>query len=214
MTGCDLLNGTLRRRLRRPGRLSPFRRWPAWVPDHEAARLYRGAPVYAAAGDIKTGYETAVTGTGGITSLATSATWVAGYEWFVIDNGTLKPTGCQVQGKIRVGTTPTINTEIRIYAVPSYDGTLWPDVFDGTPSAETLTSVGVGSGFLKLCAVLQVDATTSDRDYPYFFDLATVFPSMPKKVAIWVTHNTGVNLNATAAEHTYAYQQTYLNVAA
>ena len=203
-----------RRRLIRPARLSPFRHWrPDRLSDWERAEAFRACPRYHAAGDIKTAYTAATSGTGGVTSLATSATWVAGYEWFVIDFSTGKETGCQVQGKVRVGTTPTVNTEIRIYAVPSYDGTLWPDVFDGTPSAETLTSVGVGSGFLKLCAVLQVDATTSDRDYPYYFDLATVFPAMPKKVAIWVTHNTGVSLNATAAEHTYAYQPTYLNVA-
>lgn len=213
----DLVNGRLIRRRRRIGRpvsVGPFDFWrPETLADWEIALARRSTPVYHATGDIKTQYSTPTTGTGGINSLASSSTWVAGYEWFVVDFSTGKETGCQVQGIITVGTTPTVNTEIRIYAVQSYDGTTWPDVFDGTASAETLTSVGVGTGFLKLCAVLQVDATTSDRAYPYYFDLATVFPSMPKKVAIFVTHNTGVNLNATAGNQTYAYQPTYLNVA-
>lgn len=158
--------------------------------------------------DIKLAYGTAITGTGGVTSLATSSTWVAGYEWFICDNTTGTPTNPLdriIQGAITVGTTPTTNTEIRIYAVGSYDGTTWPDVFDGTPSAETVTSEGVRDSFAKLAAVLRVDSATSNRVYPFLFSLSSLFGGvMPKKVAIFVTHNTGVNLNSTAGNHTYA----------
>jgi hypothetical protein len=162
---------------------------------------------------IKLAYGSPTTGNGGITSLATSSTWTAGYEWFVIDNTTDLMLDYHVQGVIRVGTTPTINTEIRLYAVASYDGTTWPDVFDGTPSAETVTSAGVRDGFARPAASLYVDSTTTDRDYPFFFSLADVFGgAVPKKVAIFVAHNTGVNLNATGAQHTYAYQGVYENV--
>jgi len=51
---------------------------------------------------------------------------------------------------VRVGTSPTANTEIRIYTLASYDGSTYPDVFDGTPSAETVTSAGVRDSFMKL----------------------------------------------------------------
>lgn len=149
-------------------------------------------------------YGTAVTGTGGITSLATSSTWTAGYEWYIIDNSTDRAPKREQSGKIRVGTTPTINTEIRIYAIASYDGTTWPDVFDGTASAETVTSEGVRDGFAKLAAVMRVDATTSDRDYPFEFEISSLFRFIPNKVAIFVVHNTGVNLNSTGSNHTYA----------
>lgn len=159
---------------------------------------------------IKLEYGTAVTGTGGITSLATSSTWVAGYEWFVIDNTTDKSLNREISGKVRVGTTPTINTEIRIYLVASYDGTTWPDAFDGTPSAETVTSAGVRDGFARLAASMAVDATTSDRDYYFEFDVASFFGGIvPKKVVTFVAHNTGVNLNSTAGNHTYADQPVY-----
>ena len=159
---------------------------------------------------IKTAYGTTATGTGGITSLATSSTWLAGYEWFVIDNTSELALDYGVEGKIRVGTSPTAGTEIRIYLIASFDGTTWPDVFDGTPSAETVTSVGVRDGFAKLAAVLDVDATTSDRDYPYSFSVADKFGGVvPKKVAVFITHNTGANLNSTGANHTYGYTSEY-----
>jgi hypothetical protein len=151
-------------------------------------------------------YPTPTSGSGGIHSLATSSTWTAGYEWFVIDNTTEKALDYFVQGVVRVGTSPTASTEIRLYLVASYDGSTWPDVFDGTPSAETVTSAGVRDSFAKLAALLQVDATTSDRDYPFAYSVAAFFNGvMPKKVAVFVAHNTGVNLNSTSGNQTYNY---------
>ncbi len=162
--------------------------------------------------NVKLAYGTAVTGTGGINSLATSSTWLAGYEWFIIDNTTELAEDYFVDLVIRVGTTPTVNTEIRVYVAGSYDGSTYPDVFDGTPSAETVTSVGVRDSFLKLAGVGVVDATTSDRDFPIQFNLSSVYPTMPKKVLIFVTHNTGVNLNSTAGNQKYAYSPIYRTV--
>lgn len=162
--------------------------------------------------NVKLAYGTAVTGTGGINSLATSSTWLAGYEWFIIDNTTELAEDYFVDLVIRVGTTPTVNTEIRVYVAGSYDGSTYPDVFDGTSSAETVTSVGVRDSFLKLAGVGVVDATTSDRDFPIQFNLSSVYPTMPKKVLIFVTHNTGVNLNSTAGNQKYAYSPIYRTV--
>ncbi len=150
-------------------------------------------------------YPTPTSGTGGIHSLASSSNWTAGYEWFVIDNTTEKAIDYFVDLVVRVGTTPTANTEIRIYTLASYDGSTYPDVFDGTPSAETVTSAGVRDSFMKLAGVGVVDATTSDRDYPVQFNLSSVYPTMPKKVLIFATHNTGVNLNSTSTNQKYAY---------
>jgi hypothetical protein len=115
---------------------------------------------------------------------------------------------------VTVGTTPTASTEIRLYLVGSFDGTTWPDVFDGTLSAETVTSAGVRDGFAKLAAALQVDATTSDRPYPFDFSVAQFFGGLvPKKVACFVSHNTGVNLNATAGNHAWNAQPVYVTAA-
>jgi hypothetical protein len=169
------------------------------------------------ANNINLAYGTLISGNGGVTSLASSSTWLAGYEWFLIDNTAASPAGLMldwnIAGQITVGTTPTINTEIRIYAVGSPDGTNWPDVFDGTPSAETITAAGVATGFLKLGAVCQVDSTTSNRAYPFQFGLRQTFGGvLPAKAVIFVTHNTGVALNATAGNHLYYAQPEYATI--
>ena len=163
--------------------------------------------------DRKTAYGTATSGTGGINSLATSSTWLAGYEWFVIDNTTEKALDYFVDLVIRVGTTPTASTEIRVYLLASYDGSTYPDVFDGTGSAETVTSAGVRDSFMKYAGTGVVDATTSDRDYPIQFNLTSFYPKLPKKVIVFVTHNTGVNLNSTAGNQKYAYSPIYETIA-
>ena len=138
--------------------------------------------------------------TNAIASLGTSSTFVAGYESATFDNSSTLYDEVFVSGKVTVGTTPTINTSINIYVVApiDVDGGTWPDVFDGTTSAETITSVGVGQGFLKLLVSLTVDATTSDRAYPYCAPVSPLFGGVvPKKFVLFTTHNTGVNLNST-----------------
>ncbi|MFO0801463.1 MAG: hypothetical protein U0804_28695 [Gemmataceae bacterium] len=151
-------------------------------------------------------YQTGTSSSGGLTSLASSSTFLAGYEWFVVDNTTELALDYQIQGNITVGTTPTANTEIRLYVVASFDGSTWPDVFDGTASAETVTNAGVMSGFMVLAKVIQVTATTSNVAMPFSFTVASLFGgTVPKKFVVYVAHNTGVNLNATAGNHTYLY---------
>ncbi len=164
---------------------------------------------------VKQAWGSTTSGNSGPESLATSATFVAGYEWFKVDLDAMSEVlDVRHDGKIRVGTTPTINTEIRIYLVASNDDSNWPDVFDGTPSAETVTSEGVRDSFAKLAAILRVDATTSDRDYPYEFNAAAVFGgSLPKAYTVFVVHNTGANLNSTGTNHTYRYTPNYITVA-
>lgn len=168
-----------------------------------------------AVGDINPVYGSTTSGSGGLTSLATSSSWTAGYEWFKVDvdGMTPIPTSVRHDGKIRVGTSPTANTEIRIYLVASNNDTDWPDVFDGTASAETVTSEGVRDGFAKWAATLRCDSTTSSRDYPYEFDAAQVFGgTLPKAYVVFVAHNTGVNLSSTAGDHTYRYTPQYPRV--
>ncbi len=149
-----------------------------------------------------------------LASLATSSTWVAGAESNEVDNTTNKYLDYLLAGKVRVGTTPTSGTEIRVYVVGILDDTTWPDVFDGTGSAETATSVGVRDGFAKLAAVMRCDATTSARDYPFGpVSVAQLFGgSVPKKFVVFITHNTGVNLNSTGGNHFVAVTPIYATV--
>jgi hypothetical protein len=140
-------------------------------------------------------------------NVASSSTFVAGVESGVIDNTSNKYVDAMVGGTWTCGTTPTINTQVLIYVGSVRDDTpTYPDVFDGTSSAETLTSAGVGSGFLKLAAVLTVDATTSNRVYDCVFSVAQLFGGvMPLKWFLFITHNTAVNSNSTSGNHVWKY---------
>lgn len=164
---------------------------------------------------VKIEYAASATVTISPASLATSATWVAGVESDFIDNTTNKYLDYLLAGKITVGTTPTINTEIRVYVVALANDSTWPDVFDGTASAETVTSAGVRDGFAKLAAIMAVDATTSDRSYPFGpVSVASLFGgAMPKKFVVFIVHNTGVNLNSTGGNHVVDVTPVYQTVA-
>lgn len=165
--------------------------------------------------DVKTAYGSSSALTISPASLATSSTWLAGVESDAVSNTTNLYLDYLLAGKITVGTTPTINTEIRVYVVGTHDDTpTWPDVLDGTASAETITSAGVRDGFAKLAATMAVDATTSDRSYPFGpVSVASLFGGvMPKQFVVFVAHNTGVNLNSTAGNHVVSVTPVYQTV--
>lgn len=142
-------------------------------------------------------------------NVASSATFVAGVESGVYDNTTNKDVDVLISGVWTCGTTPTANTQVQIYVIAVRDDTpTYPDVFDGTSSAETATSAGVLSGFAKLGAILNVDSTTSNRAYDCGpFSVASLFGGvMPSKFVLFITHNTGVNSNTTAGNHVWKAQ--------
>lgn len=144
-----------------------------------------------------------------VASTATSTTFVAGRESSEIDNTTNKYMDALVQGFVTVGTTPTANTQILVYVwgADTSLATTPIDVLDGTDSTETLTNVGVLYSALKLGAVITVTAATSDIDYAFApFSVASRFGGvMPKFWGLYVTHNTGVNLNATGGNHAFSF---------
>lgn len=157
---------------------------------------------------VTVNYAASATITCSVASLASSSTFVAGQEGTAVDNATNKYDDALLSGQVTVGTTPTINTQILIYVFSALDDTpTWPDVMDGTDSAETLTSVGVGAGFLKLATALTVDSTTSNRAYAFGqISVAALFGGvLPRNWSVFVTHNTGVALNATGGNHFFKY---------
>lgn len=135
-----------------------------------------------------------------LTSLATSSTWLTGRQSTAVDNTTNKYLDYLLAGFIKVG-TPAISTgEIRVYVVALENDSTWPDVFGASDAGVSILSAGMGSGYLKLAAVMSVDSTTASRIY-YFgpVSVASLFGgAVPKKWVAFVTHNTGANLDATA----------------
>lgn len=145
-------------------------------------------------------------------NVASSATFVAGVESDVISNLSNLFADVLVSGLWTCGTTPTANTQVQVwvYALTSDNlvSTLgYPDVLDGTSSAETWTSAQILAAAMKPAGAMLVDSTTSNRTY-YFapFSVAALFGGrMPTRWGIYISHNTGVNSNSTAGNHVWSY---------
>ena len=141
-------------------------------------------------------------------SLATSSTRTAGVESDVISNASNLYVDALVAGKITTGTSPTVNKQIDIWVYAQLDDTpSYPDVIDGTASAETITSENVRNSAMRLAASITVDAT-SDR--PYYvapFSVAALFGGvLPQRWGLFIAHDTAVNLNSTSGNHAFSYQ--------
>jgi hypothetical protein len=158
-------------------------------------------------------YDAAFTVTCGVASLASDTNLLAGRESAEIDNGTNGYADLLLSGFITAGTSPTASRSIEIWAVASRDDTDWPDVFDGTDSAET---IGSSANKQNLCKFLASIPTTNTSDQRYSFSgisVAAAFGGrLPRKFVLFVTHNTGVALNATAGNHLFRMQPIYAQI--
>lgn len=127
----------------------------------------------------------------GLDELASSTTYVAGWESPIIDNSSNLYDDIFVSGKITVGdTSVTAGTQIRVYAVGMLDDSNWPAPFDGTASAETVdASVFPFHG--KLGAVISIDDVENKVYYFGPFSLANLFGGVcPAKCCLFITHAT------------------------
>lgn len=161
---------------------------------------------------IEYGSSSAVTITLG--SLAQSSTLTAGRESTAIDNTSNKYLDYLLAGKIRTGGTATASTRIQICVVAMMDDSTWPDVFDGTDSAETITNINMKNCIARIAADITIAATTA-TDYPFGpCSVAALFGGvMPKKFVVFVTHNTGGNLDSTNGNHTIYVTPVYATIA-
>jgi len=155
-----------------------------------------------ATGDIKLAYAASSPVTITLASLATDANLLTGRESGEVVNTTDLYTDYLLSGFITTGTTPTTAREIRVYVVGLMEDATYPDVFDGTDSAETVSGVGTRD---SICSYARIIPTIATSNLAYYFgpvSVASVFGGvMPKKFVVFVTHNTGVNLNATTGNH-------------
>jgi len=157
-------------------------------------------------------YGSKTTLTAAVASLASDTNLLAGIESSVIDNTTDGFDDILLSGKTTTGTSPTAARQIEVWAV-AWDGANWPDVFDGTTSAETITSSDIKNAICKPVAILATN-NTSDRTYHYSgVSARAVFGGeLPSKFVLFIVHNTGVNLNSTAGNHEFSYVGIYPQV--
>jgi hypothetical protein len=145
-----------------------------------------------------------------LASLASDTNLLAGQESSAVDNTVDGRRDYWVSGKVTTGTSPTASRSIQVWAVGSWDGTNWPDVFDGTNSAETISSANHKNAICRFVAEM---STSSSSDITYHFGpvlMSSVFGGdIPPKFVLFITHNTAVNLNATAGNHQIRVQPVY-----
>lgn len=167
-----------------------------------------------AAGDIKTEYAATTAITITLASLATSSTLLVGRESTLVDNTSTKYLDQLVGGQVMTGTSPTAGT-IEVWVAAQFDDAgVWPDVFDGTDSAETCTSADIKQSGLRLLGSVAT-SSTSNVAYPFAkTSIASLFGGVvPKKWTLFVTHNTAVNLNSTGGNHFFYAEGSYASSA-
>ena len=161
--------------------------------------------------DFKIAYASSAAYTITLASLATSSDFTAGRESSAVDNTSNKYLDYLVGGKITTGTSPTSAKSIRVFAYGSVDDSpTYPDVLDGTDSAETITSVDILNQ-MPMLAGLGVN-NTSDRAYWMWpRSLGLAFGGViPKFHGLYVAHDTAVNLNSTGGNHVLSHTGSYI----
>lgn len=173
------------------------------------------AGLWTSNADVKVAYASSAAYTITLTSLATSSTLVAGQESTAVSNTTNLYVDYLVGGRITMGAiAATVDKTIEVWLYGSVnDVPTYPDVLDGTDSAETLTSVNVKKGAIRLLDRMFVD-TTANRVYWFGpVGIAQHFGGfVPKNHGLFVTQDSGQALSATAADHVLSHTGCYNTV--
>ena len=149
---------------------------------------------------ISYGSPTAITLT--LASLATASTLLTGRESTVVNSTTSLSVDYLVGGTITVSSAgATANTQIEVWSYGSYDGTNYSGGATGSDAALTVTNT---KNQMRLLTTIPV-STTSSQAYVWGpFSVAQAYGGAPPvKWGVFVTHNTGANLNASGQETDY-----------
>lgn len=123
-------------------------------------------------------------------SLASSASYIAGWESALVDNTSDLYVDYMLSAKFTMAASNNQAGEIRIYVAGMLDDSTWPDVLDGTESTEAFTDTEERDAALVLVRVLAVDATASAVIYMAPIGLAQFFGgALPAKFVVFVTGN-------------------------
>lgn len=153
---------------------------------------------YAPNADLKLAYaaSAALTQTN-LDGLASSTTFVAGWESDAIDNSSNKYLDYRINGTYTVESAGLAAGQINHYLVAELNDSAWPDVFDGTESAETVTDTNVLNAIARLAAVTATDTTASQVYYTMIPSVASVFGLVPRKFVNFVAQSTTTTLETT-----------------
>jgi hypothetical protein len=155
-------------------------------------------------------YGTTTAGTLTLTSLATSATLVAGRQSAVIDNTATLAIDYMVRLKTKLGATGTANTQIEVWAFGGMTSGDFPQddsdaALGATDAGKTLSPSKKAQ--MKLLHIQPIGSDGANASYDILIgSLAQAFGGVvPEFWGIWVTHNTGGNLSSTGGDHVFDY---------
>lgn len=143
------------------------------------------------------GASVAVFGANDLDGLASSASLTGGWESGVITN---TANDVLLAGRFKANNTAPTAGRILVYVGAALNDTpAYPDVFDGTSSAETITTADIRNSILVLATSITTD-TTANRIYEFApINVAALFGgAMPQKWWAFVTHNMVQAFNTTA----------------
>lgn len=145
-----------------------------------------------------------------LASLGSSTSW-AGRASTAVNNTSNLDLDHLVSGKFKLGTSPTVSKTVQVYAYAAQSiasGTpTYPDSITGTDAAKTMTSANVAYACLRLLWAGTTDATTGLVLEMPPTSIAQAFGSVPPYWGVFVVHDSGVNLDSTAGNHSMQYQR-------
>lgn len=188
---------------------SGFSDWMTKHPEHRIdfvfpRRSHRDKSVdspwmaYVHNADVKVAYAASAAVTITLASLAASSTLLAGRESTAVDNGASnKYLDELLSGFYKTAATNLQAGIIQTTVVGNIDDTpTWPDVFDGTDSAETVTEQGM---YDQVCNIVSSIATsTTQRTWPWGPKcIAPLFGGvLPDQYVVFVSHTAHTSTNA------------------
>ena len=168
---------------------------------------------------VTVAYAATATPTLTLASLAASSTLLAGRESTAIDNGaSTKYLDAYAAGNYKAGAANNQAGSILTCVVGARDVTpTWPDVFDGTDSAETVSKQGVFDAVCRVISSIAADNTAS-QVWPWGgVGVAGFFGGMlPDQWIFFVTQSIQTSTNvwsATEGDHAVRYTGISLTVA-
>lgn len=153
------------------------------------------------AGDIKQKFLASVSlVSSGLNSLAASSSRLGGYETNAVDVGAMSngpPTDILLSARFTAAGSNTQVGYIDVWVIPCLNDTpTWPDVFDGTASAETATSANVLYNCGVLAASLVADNSASRVYEMAAVSVASLFGGvLPDQFVVFIAHNIQTSTN-------------------
>lgn len=150
-----------------------------------------------------------------LNSLASSQTWVAGWESDVIDNTSNLYTDILMSGKFTVASSNNQAGQINWYIGTLLDDSTYMDVLDGTESTETFPDTEERDGALVIAKVMAVDTSAGAVIYSGQFSVASLFGgTLPKKFVNFISLNptTTTTAGLAASGNQVSWVGSYYNV--